>query len=744
MLVNFGLPILWRFGCVAATIVLFLTFISSCRQKYPTAVEVSLTDAGRNSEELVKVLRHYETIDPDSLKFQAACYLIENMRLHFSLDTSILLTNSVRKSYATIDSLTHKEFFYPFDSSKFELADFLHQKLDTDEFNPTQDYIDSLLKHEYKRIDFSKADLNNIEAFEARSNEVSSLLLSSETREHKVTFVAEDLTSISSEWLIDHIDNAFVVWKESQFARNLTFAEFKNYILSYRCLYEYPDVKSSFLREKLKRVVANGNGDIATTVRRLNFYMYCIDVFEDKGKRLGNLGFYDILQFYKFDCDRHSEWTVRVLNACGIPAVMEFTSGFFNRNKLHYGVSVLDTSGKFRHFTPKWQALGDTEHAVMFSKVFRRTFSPRESPYTMKKGNEQIPFIFGDPFIEDVTDQYHKVIDVNLPYHTLTTNPATIPYLSIFTATGWRPIGWGKIDKAQKVVRFEKVPVGSCYIAGFYENGEVKPISELFQVRDNGTIDFYRPNASLNRTLTIRRKYPLKKQLVTLMRELLGAKIQGAADSLFSRPVDIYTVSKKDVENYLADPIYLPRKRKFRYWRLVGSNGKAINIAELEMFTRSSTPAGYSNNPGSTSSPLDATRSKKNPARRLTGNPLFNGQSVGRAFDHDIESYVNAYSIALDLSTDFFIDEIRILPRNANNGIVKGNTYELFYYDKKWMSLGKQIAKSNFLQYVEAPTNAVFWLKNHSGGKEEQIFLYKNGKQVFLNSENIIASLYGR
>ncbi len=50
-------------------------------------------------------------------------------------------------------------------------------------------------------------------------------------------------------------------------------------------------------------------------------------------------------------------------------------------------------------------------------------------------------------------------------------------------------------------------------------------------------------------------------------------------------------------------------------------------------------------------------------------------------------------------------------PRNANNMIVKGNRYELMYYDCSWKSAGKQVAKDNYLIFQDVPSNTLYWLK---------------------------------
>jgi hypothetical protein len=70
-------------------------------------------------------------------------------------------------------------------------------------------------------------------------------------------------------------------------------------------------------------------------------------------------------------------------------------------------------------------------------------------------------------------------------------------------------------------------------------------------------------------------------------------------------------------------------------------------------------------------------------------------------------------------------------PEDQSNNIFIGNKYELFYWDGNWKSLGIQIAKSSQLYYSNAPMNALFWIRNLTAGKQERIFTYENGKQVW-------------
>ncbi|HJT73593.1 MAG TPA: hypothetical protein VJ720_06230, partial [Chitinophaga sp.] len=87
--------------------------------------------------------------------------------------------------------------------------------------------------------------------------------------------------------------------------------------------------------------------------------------------------------------------------------------------------------------------------------------------------------------------------------------------------------------------------------------------------------------------------------------------------------------------------------------------------------------------------------------------------------------------VGIDLGEKKSVSEIRFLTRNDMNGIQKGDQYELFYWNNKWVSLGKQIAVNTYLHFDNVPANALLWLRNLSGGIEERIFTYENDQQVW-------------
>ena len=62
----------------------------------------------------------------------------------------------------------------------------------------------------------------------------------------------------------------------------------------------------------------------------------------------------------------------------------------------------------------------------------------------------------------------------------------------------------------------------------------------------------------------------------------------------------------------------------------------------------------------------------------------------------------------------------------------KGKNYTLYYWDDKWIEIGKQKAKDGPLNFNNVPSNAIYWLVAEKSRKEERIFtIDENDKQVW-------------
>jgi hypothetical protein len=711
----------------------------SCVDKIPYRkdVKTSLHLAGSNRSELVKVIEYYRQDLDDTLKLRAACYLISNMKGHFASIKIDSVPFVINKSFEFVDSLSKTTYFTNKNDSLFSFAEFMHKSLDTYDYSPTSEYIDSLIKIHYSAHQNYSSLKDQTFRYESEIKKISDKLLEEVTNLEQKTGMFFDIENIKADWLISHIDNAFKVWNESPYARNLSYNEFTQTLLPYRSFNEALDVSSEFCYNYFYDIIHSEDSlNLAEAIRRFNFYIFSIDCFEDEGRNLGNLGIYDVLQFYKYECDRHAEWTNRVLNACGVPTHLDFTSSFFNRNKSHYAVTVRDTSGKYRPFTPKWQMLDD-DTSIDKCKVFRRTYEIQKCPFTLKKENEEVPKIFNSPFIMDVTDEYHDVTDLTLPVNNTHKNKA-LGYLGIFTPVGWKPVAWGIINKSKRNITFKKVPIDAVYICGYLEKNEFVPYSAPFYLNNTGKPIEIKPDSE-KVDLQLTRKYYIKERMLNFAREMVGTIIQVANMSDFSDAVNLYTLNPEDLSNLRLITIDVNCKKKFRYIRCYAKPGKSLNISIFEIFKDAELDEIEVK--GSQPFILSKDELNSNNISHLTKVkvlPLSN-QNFENAFDGNMVTFVNTFVFELDLGSPIEIKQVRIAPRNADNHVVVGDRYELLYYDDAWTSAGIIKAKYNFLEYKNVPSNTIYWLKNLDRGKEEHAFIYWDGKQIFVNHDSFVS-----
>lgn len=57
--------------------------------------------------------------------------------------------------------------------------------------------------------------------------------------------------------------------------------------------------------------------------------------------------------------------------------------------------------------------------------------------------------------------------------------------------------------------------------------------------------------------------------------------------------------------------------------------------------------------------------------------------------------------------------------------------YELYYFDTEWHLVGRQIAQTEELVFTKVPSEALLLLKDKTAGKEERIFEYRKGQQIW-------------
>lgn len=176
----------------------------ACRQSYSPELKRALELAGPNRQELKSVLRHYSRDRADSLKYRAACFLIENMQWHYG--PQIKPSDRFWDLFLLEDSLVTLRELNP-GVEKYEQA--------------ARGY-----KLGAKKMLIRKAIEESVLNYEMRS----------------------DLQTLNSGFLIENIEAAFNVWGRD-WNKDLSFEDFCEYILPYR----FHDEAVCPMREKLSK-----------------------------------------------------------------------------------------------------------------------------------------------------------------------------------------------------------------------------------------------------------------------------------------------------------------------------------------------------------------------------------------------------------------------------------------------------------------------------------------------------------
>ncbi len=646
----------------------------------------SLNLAGKNKKELTKVIHHYKKNPADSLKLRAAQFLIKNMQWHYG--KQVKPSEELWKLFVLEDSLIRPLLREP-DSDKSDRA-----------------------LYGYK--------------YGAKKMLIADALRKTEINEE----YQPDLITQSASAIIENIDAAFQV-KELEWCRNLGFDEFCEYILSYRfnneAVYPIRQKLRSHFAELYRKDEDKMNG--WQTIAFMNNLLSHFNWDWDDPSSFSSMGFYNIFFWHQenFTCSQHIAVLGQMMRSAGLPVTEVFTPNWRDNSLGHSWCAIPAADDSLVLFSAVYQNPGDIylpHSPLMATKLYMKTFASQpDSPFFLKTEDEELPPSFKTPCLKDVTAEFVPVNDVEIKLNSKVPD-VNLCWFSVFIQGNWTPVGWGKINRKTNTIDFESIPVGLTGIAGFYINGRITPCSEMFTVLENG-IEIIRPGTETS-NLLLTRKFPVKTRMQYFIGDIIGTKIQGASQGDFSDSVTLYTI-QDTLLPYLQD-IAFKNEDQFRYYRLYAPSW-GLHIAELEFLCDNPVDGAVE----ATSLPVFA-KNEHQPKKyfKYTGSMVAQNPD-STVFDGDMLTYSGEKWIGLDLGKPQNVKRIRIAPRNAHNGVVAGDHYELYYWNNEWIPVGKKQAINNYIEFEDIPENTLYWLRNLDHGKEEQPFFYENGKQFFSN-----------
>lgn len=504
----------------------------------------------------------------------------------------------------------------------------------------------------------------------------------------------DDVAEISSEYLMGHLNRSMELWRTSKWAKDLSFKEFCEFILPYRVSNEKIEDWHSDYRNEFGLYLDSLSKDEHTSLEQ-----FCSAVNSILHKPHSYNGYPvgkpslppSILKKIKAgSCDDYVSLFIHIARAYGVPVAEDYTPQWGNHSQGHSWVAVMD--GK------------ETRHYAVGEPLFHE----KEKPFTWR-----LVKAYRKHGGEDVTDKYTETVDVQVKVESSLRE--RMAALSVFNDKDWKPICYARIRNRKAV--FHKLGFPAVFLPSIAENGVVsKPAGYPILVDSTGHSHILKPDRNHLVSVRLKRKF-LETHVWRWVDSLKDGRFELSVKHDF---IDSFCISMPDSIGFNYQDIHLNGQGvRCRYARYVPPENTSGNIAEIEFYDQNDLPI----------------------KGRIIGNYISgdSSHSMHKAFDGDPLTFSRCkpYQISPWLGVDFgrevSVSRISFLPRSDDNFIREGDEYELCYWDGRWIPLGRKVGsrQTQELLYDNVPDNALLLLHNYTRGKEERIFTYEKGRQVW-------------
>ena len=582
------------------------------REEMITPLGAALQSAKNNRKELEKVLRHYQKNPADSLKYKAACFLIENMPF-YSYSTSKQLEN-------------YKSYYAWLKKSRGQTA---------------KQVADSVKK-------------------------VYGPLGEPEKK--------HDIREVDSAYLCNNIEWAFKVWREQPWGKNVSFETFCEYILPYRIEDETLEYWREMYYEKYNSLLDSLRmSDVLDKEDPIVAAKYLRDRLLDKEHYftstspalMGHIG-PRYVQYISGSCREATDFGIYLFRSLGIPCGVDFVPMRSGVNAGHFWLVAWDKNQEaFAADFPKaferqcenmWYKEENT------AKVYRNTFCVNRKMYEeMRKYEEELYPFWRLPKFVDVTREYayYYKKELKIPPSKIYREKCNgkIAYLCASKRDKWVPVAWTEYDVNN--MTFRNIKKGMIMRIATYEEGVLHLVTDPFYVDPHtNELHFYSKHEEIQ-DVVLYSKYNIFKGEIHLRRRMLGGVFEGSNQPDFSEKDTLFMVQK--VPGRLKTVVRSWSDKKYRYFRYFGAKNTYCNVAEVEFYECNDTSALKGSIIGT---PLEDTD------KGLNYYNVFDGKTK-TSFNYSRPS--GGWS-GLDMGRKVRVDRIVYTPRNRDNYIRPGDT----------------------------------------------------------------------
>ena len=649
-------------------LVLFFFLTCSCQRNNSTGLNAALILAENNRPELEKVLVHYSKDPADSLKYRAACFLIENM-----------------------------PYYHYYEGKSFDNYLQIFEVLATSKQEP-QAVLDSFIS------EYGNFSINQLER-------------------------KPDIKEIKYSYLIENIEWAFKVWKEQPWGKNVSFDDFCEYILPYRIEDEQPSEWREKMYEKYNYLLDTYRN--SPEAKDPLFAAKIILDSLSKGEKhfttvlpnLPHIGPELCEQWRTGSCRELTDLTVYVLRSLGIPCGIDFMPIHGRGNAGHFWTFILDINRNTYtsdYLDAEIGILSSHEAQHLTSKVYRKMFSiNKKLEKQLYALSTSVPPFFSHPRYIDITSLYtgkNPVRSISIPesaWYVENKSPSIV-YLCVSQKDDWVPVAWTQFHK--KNTQFDNIKSDIVFRIASWESNQLKFQTDPFRITGlDGKIQLLVANEK-NDSICLLSKFDVGTEGFTGL--MVNGVFEASNNGSFNCPDTLSIINKPPVR--LKNAFYMHSQKKYRYIRYKGPEGSHCDVSEVMFYKNiNDTKACLGKVIGTPNN--DTINNKHEYPNAFDGNPYtsFHYKNASGGW------------VGLDFGMPVSISKIIYIPRNRDNFIRKGDQYELYYLDKEWISAGEQIAEADSLVYKNIVSGTLLYLKNHTRGNDERIFTYGNGKQIW-------------
>ena len=543
--------------------------------------------------------------------------------------------------------------------------------------------------------------------------------------------VLSDEDAMTSKMLKHNTERALEVWRDSPWKEGVSFEMFCKYILPYRCTTE-------IVKDGWRDTLYNRYHPLIENVVSMKRAFEIIHDTIQKGFKQTSINIPYTLSVIDLDkirhgsCGQRAVYEVAVMRALGIPAVVDGVSEWANYSTSgHSWAALVTKDGTYtvargdsvaRKNNPIDSSVFDLKKELekdppfadilrfkkTCAKVFRHTFERNAHDYYDKQADKSTQGKFSNPFVKDVTTLYGKTVHV-----TIDTKDS-MGYLCVFrTGEDWlTPVAYAKFNNGKML--FKDMRDSVAYIYGTYKNGVLITKGNPFILCGNKKT-YLDADTVHTHDMTLTRKYPLTAHFLNYWMRTRGALFEASNDTTtvcdengdrrFRHSTLLASISRTP---FYKTVLFPKIKGRYRYVRYVQPMGTKHSVTEIQYYSKGKLLQG-----------------------EVTSSLV---SDVEKCLDGDAFTYAefkHMGAMMVDFGKPVEIDRIVYIVQNDDNYVVLDNEYELLYYDNGWNTLGRVHSDGYELLYRKVPSNAIYLLRNRTKGKEERIFTYENGKQIW-------------